>query len=79
MNGTNLHFPYIPSWCAQNLTFMRITFHFHLVPRLRMSESIPPFPPHVFMACRGITLPFTKTGRITKIEATEILYSKLTT
>jgi hypothetical protein len=34
----------------------RLTTHLHLVPKLRMSEAIPPFPIHVFMVCVGTIL-----------------------
>jgi hypothetical protein len=35
---------------------MKLTIHFLLVPRLRLSGAIPLLPLHAFMACRG-TLP----------------------
>lgn len=31
---------------------------FHLVPKLRMSFTLTPFPPYAFMACTVMTLPF---------------------
>jgi hypothetical protein len=31
---------------------MRLTTHFHLVLRLRMSAVIPPFPLYAFMTCK---------------------------
>ena len=32
--------------------------HSHLVPRIRMSEPIPPLTPYTYMARKGSNLPF---------------------
>jgi hypothetical protein len=39
---------------------MRLTIHFHLAPRLRMSGAAPPLRLYAFMVYVGRTLPFVK-------------------
>ena len=36
------------------------TIHHHLVPRLRISEAIPPIPPYAFMWCVRKTSPLAE-------------------
>lgn len=49
---------------------LNFTVHIHLVPRLRMTGAVPPFPLYVFMACRGTEPPWTlRRTTITKFVA----------
>jgi hypothetical protein len=41
---------------------LKLTAYLHIVARLRMSGTIPPFPPYAFVACPGTAyLYFTVT------------------
>jgi hypothetical protein len=39
-----------------------LTIHFHLLPRLRLSETILLLALHAFLACKGKTLPIFTYG-----------------
>jgi len=45
---------------------VKLTVHIHLLPRLRLRGTIPPFPQHVFMAWRLVKPRDTFTSIIVK-------------
>ena len=58
--GSGVHPSSNSVWCSQGLSgqVMKLSTHFCLVPRIRMSGTLPLLLPYAFMALTERTLPF---------------------